>query len=57
MKELMAVNQLSSSADFASVEKIVNQWIVESDIAPLTQKSYRTAAKDCRQSLCKLVVR
>ena len=45
MKELMEVNQLSSPADFASVEKIVNQWIVENDIAPLTQKSYRTAAK------------
>ena len=44
-KELMAVNQLSSPADFASVETIVNQWIVENDIAPLTQKSYRTAAK------------
>lgn len=45
-KDLMAVdNQLSSVAGFSSVAPLINQWIFESDVQPLTAKSYHAAAK------------
>lgn len=45
-KDLMVVdNQVSSVAEFANIEPLINQWIIECDVQPLTAKSYHTAAK------------
>lgn len=44
-KELTAVNNQLLNAEIASVEGLINQWIIECDVQPLTAKSYNAAAK------------
>lgn len=44
-KELTAVDNKLLNAESASVEGLINQWIIECDVQPLTAKSYNAAAK------------